>query len=403
MSPWASASPIRTLVTADCSCIDAAELLGDAEHVDAELAGRRRDSSGGVVAGGRRRPCAGGRICSSAKARPASWNICCSSSGVTSNRPSICSSSGVPVCPAAGLRLEGAAGGGRPSGSRSWCPGTGPARRLADRGCGRAGPSPRASSARAGRSPCCARPRSCRCRWSWCSRSCSSVVLGRRVAPGRQSVVRLGASAAHGEVDLAAVDRRRVAKATLAGSRIGLRKRTSTARRCPGGALSSAAERSGPWSTSRARSPPGSRAASRSASAGGSGCGRRRRWRSDGRGRRRAATRRSPGSSVEDRREGLAEAAASLPPLPRRRKVLTLSQAISPAGAAPRSTRVKVWPLRVRLQLRRRTRIVSCSPIAERAGAGRSGCRGGRGRPRRTGSSPFAITAMCSGKASTCG
>ena len=57
MSPWASASPISTLVTARLLVHDAAELLGDAEHVDAQLGDlleqlRRRRARG--VRGARR-------------------------------------------------------------------------------------------------------------------------------------------------------------------------------------------------------------------------------------------------------------------------------------------------------------------------------------------------------------
>ena len=91
---------------------DAAELLGDAEHVDAEL---RR--SGRAAPSGSRRSAsassAAGRIFSSAKERPASWNICCSSSGVTSKRPARLARRLAGRFAQLLGRLEGAAGGGR--------------------------------------------------------------------------------------------------------------------------------------------------------------------------------------------------------------------------------------------------------------------------------------------------
>ena len=65
---------------------DAAELLGDAEHVDAELSRLRRAARAGSSSSASASSAAG-RIFASAKSRPASWNICCSSSGVTSKRP----------------------------------------------------------------------------------------------------------------------------------------------------------------------------------------------------------------------------------------------------------------------------------------------------------------------------
>ena len=86
MSPWASASPISTLVTADLLVHDAAELLGDAEHVDAELV-RLGEQLRRASRGRRRPPARPGAASSSAKSRTASWSICCSSSGVRSKRP----------------------------------------------------------------------------------------------------------------------------------------------------------------------------------------------------------------------------------------------------------------------------------------------------------------------------
>ena len=65
---------------------DAAELLGDAEHVDAELGGLRR-AAPPASAQSASASSAAGRTFSAAKARPASWNICCSSSGARSKRP----------------------------------------------------------------------------------------------------------------------------------------------------------------------------------------------------------------------------------------------------------------------------------------------------------------------------
>ena len=58
MSPWASASPIRTLVTADCSCMTPPSSSGTPSSVDAQLGGFRQQLLGrragvvGVVGGG---------------------------------------------------------------------------------------------------------------------------------------------------------------------------------------------------------------------------------------------------------------------------------------------------------------------------------------------------------------
>src|SRR3954463_1268381 len=85
MSPWARASPIRTLVTADCSVITPPSSSGTPSMATPSSTVWSRISFG--VSRLASASSAAGRIFSSAKARPPSWNICCSSSGVRSKRP----------------------------------------------------------------------------------------------------------------------------------------------------------------------------------------------------------------------------------------------------------------------------------------------------------------------------
>ena len=111
MSPWASASPIRTLVTAACSCMTPPSSSGTPSMVTPSSAAWA-SSSGGVEQSASASSAAG-RSFSSANARPASWNICCSSSGVRSKSPvDLLARLARRLAQLLG-RLEGAAGGGR--------------------------------------------------------------------------------------------------------------------------------------------------------------------------------------------------------------------------------------------------------------------------------------------------
>ena len=85
MSPWARASPIRTLVTADCSCMTPPSSSGTPSMLTPSSVASASSSTG--VSQAASASWAAGRTLSAAKARPPSWNICCSSSGPRSNRP----------------------------------------------------------------------------------------------------------------------------------------------------------------------------------------------------------------------------------------------------------------------------------------------------------------------------
>ena len=188
---------------------------------------------------------------------------------------------------------------------------------------------------------------------------------------------------AHREIDLVASASLR--NSTRAGSRIGLRKPTSTAK--ASGTRPRAPPGSAPWSTSRARSRWGSRAASPSASACGSGCGRPRRRRSAARDRRRAATWRLPSTS-----SGFGPSVCALP-LRERRSPCSRAAAQHRAGrlpgelvADPDLGQEAEGLAGVRLQRGGADDELQLLVDPDAAGAGRSGSRRGRGRRRRRGS-----------------
>ena len=408
MSPWARASPIRTPVVAACSCMTPPSSSGTPSMLTPSSSTWASSSAG--VARSASASWAAGRTFASAKSRTASWNICCSSSGVTSKRarglPGARRAGRVSFC--AALKVRPAAVAERKPLLVPWKSARSTCLRTRIRS-SRSEPASRLSARRPKPMLRSATPLSLpftlvfllAC-WSFAS-------------TGSQAAVEMGClplGVAHREVR----SPRRAASlrnstVPAAGSACGSAPR----RRRRRAGVSPAPPGSAPWSTSRARSRRGSRAASRSASACGSGCGRRRRPRSGGRGRRRAATRRSAviagasSSSPTPRRRAsnvcdidVSGPSASCSGLsPRRSIVLTASQAFwRPLHASV--TRPKVRPRGCGCSSVGRTTIFSSSPRP----IGRCWTIRFSTWTRPTapkGKRPSAITAMCSGKASTCG
>ena len=380
---------------------DAAELLGDAEHVDAELGGLRRAAR--PASRSRRRPRArpGGPSPRRRRGR-ASWNICCSSSGLRSKRPV-----DLLVLLARRFaqllgRLEGAPGGGRRAEAVLGALEERPLDLLAD--------ADAVEQVRAGEAV--ERPQA----EAHAALGDSLVAVGGGVTSSSRLWIWLGGftavevrcaalGVAHGEVDLAR-PRRRCANSTRPGSRIGLRKRDVDGEGVGQAASSAARQRAlvhipcaiAPREAERLR---GQRVHVDRVAVAGDGA------RSGGRGRRRASTRRWPAASASAPSPACARrsdfGASPVAACRGAASCWSLSQTSSLAGARLGDAGVKVRPLG----------CGSSGVGADRAASSSSPMPIGRcwtirfsrwTRPTApNGKPPSAITAMCSGKASTCG
>ena len=234
MSPWARASPIRTLPTAACSSITPSSSEGTPSMlIPSSFAWA--SSSGGVVRSASA-SAAAGRTFSPAKSRTASWNICCSSSGARSKRPR-----GLPRLLAGRFAellgsLEGARGRRRRAEPALRRREDHPLERLAD-----ADPVEQARAGElvercAGRPPCCGRRR-------W--RCCRFRSLGLLPLASGFGLDPLDAAVEVGGLSLCVTHREASPRpsarnSTRPGRKIGLRKLTST-RKASGRRLSIAA------------------------------------------------------------------------------------------------------------------------------------------------------------------